>query len=154
MKQILFFIFSACLTFMACSSHKIAKSPAIEQGITGRVVEETGNRMPMVGAQLPEPKGVKVKVLIYEPTNISQVTRTGTAPLYTAIHTKLIDSVQTDSTGHFTIALAPGSYSLFIKQGREYYGNLFDTQNNIALFTVAEGQLTRVKLTINTGAVY
>ena len=126
----------------------------ITQGITGQITEATGNQMPMKDAPLPVGKGILTTVLIYEPTNTSQVSRIGTSPVYTAISTKLVASVDTDSTGAFTVNLPAGSYSLFVKQGKQFYANLFDVNNNIALFTVEEGKLTRADLKISSGASY
>ncbi len=154
MKHILFFLFTVSLILIACSSVKKTDSSVINQGITGRITEQTGNRMPMKDAVPETPKGVVSTVLIYEPTHISQVTREGTAPVYTAIRTKLVASVETDSTGNFTVALPVGNYSLFVKQGKNFYANLFDTNNNIALFTVAEGKLTNVNLTVSNKASF
>ena len=154
MKQILFFLCSLSITTYSCSSTKKTRLSTIKQGITGFVAEATGNQMPMKGAPPIVLKGVLTNVLVYEPTNITQVTRIGTSPVYTAIHTKLVASVQTDSTGTFTIALPVGSYSLFVQQGKQYYANLFDTVNNIALFTVEEDKLNIAKLTVSAKASY
>ena len=154
MKQILFFLFPACLAFAGCSSAKSSRSSMILTGISGVVTELTGNQMPMKDRPVASPKGIVTTVLIYEPTNMSQVTRTGTSPLYTAILTKRVASVDTDSTGAFTVALPAGSYSLFVKRGDQFYANLFDTQNNISLFTVEEGKLTRVTLSVTSKASF
>lgn len=126
----------------------------ITQGITGYITEAIGNQMPMKGEPLPTARGILTTVLVYEPTNISQVSRIGTSPIYTAINTKQVASVKTDSTGAFTIELPPGSYSLFVKQGKQFYSNLFDVNNNIALFTVEEGKLTRADLKVSSRASY
>ena len=154
MKQILLFLFCLSITSYSCSSAKKTRLSTIKQGITGFVTESMGNQMPMKGAPPIVLKGVLTNVLVYEPTNITEVTRIGTSPIYTAIHTKLVASVQTDSTGAFTLALPVGSYSLFVQQGKSFYANLFDTVNNIALFTVEEDKLTTVKLTVSSKATY
>ncbi|MES2004692.1 MAG: carboxypeptidase regulatory-like domain-containing protein [Bacteroidota bacterium] len=154
MKHILFFLFSACLASVACSSSKKANSSVITQGITGKVTELTGNQMPMVGAPPRTGRPLMATVFFYEPTNTSQVTRIGASPVYTAIQTKLVASVETDSTGNYTVALPVGSYSVFVKQGKEYYANLFDTNNNIALFVVEEGKLTKFNISVNNKAIF
>lgn len=110
--------------------------------------------MPMKGAAPVSGKPFITTVFIYEPTSLSQVQRTGTSPIYTAIRTKLVASVKTDSTGSFHIGLPVGSYSLFIKLGNGYYANLFDTGNHIALFKVEEGKITEANLVISSGAFY
>ncbi|MCA6451160.1 MAG: carboxypeptidase regulatory-like domain-containing protein [Chitinophagaceae bacterium] len=154
MKHILFLVLAGCLAILGCSSAKKVPSAVITQGISGRVTELTGNRMPMKDAEPDLPKPILTTVFIYEPTHISQVTRTGTEPVYTAIATRLVASVDTDSTGHFTISLPVGSYSLFVKQGGRFYANLFDNNNNIALFTVEEGKLTQVTLSVSSRASF
>ena len=154
MKQILFFLLSFSLGIMACSSVKNVNSSVVKQGISGLITEVTGNQMPMKGAKPSVPKGILTTVYLFEPTNITQVNSVGNSSLYTAVNTKLVASVKTDSTGAFIIALPVGSYSIFVQQGKGYYANLFDTNNNIALFTVEEGKLTTVKLTISLKATY
>lgn len=154
MKHKVFILFLFSLTILACSSVKKTNSSAISQGFTGQITELTGNQMPMKGAPPSVPKGIATTVLIYEPTNINQVKRLGTSATYTAIETKLVASVDTDSTGKFAVALPAGSYSVFVKQGTQFYANLFDTNNNIALFTVEEGKLTEVKLTVSSKASF
>ena len=154
MKQILFFLLSFSLGIMACSSVKNVNSSVVKQGITGLITEVTGNQMPMKGAKPSVPKGILTTVYLFEPTNITQVNSVGNSSLYTAVNTKLVASVKTDSTGAFIIALPVGSYSIFVQQGKGYYANLFDTNNNIALFTVEEDKLTTVKLTISLKATY
>ena len=154
MKQILFSLFAIILINIACSSAKKANSVTEIQGIQGKVTEVTGNQMPMMGAPKAQPKGIKALVFIYEKTNINQVIQIGSSPIYTTINTKQVAFVETDSSGAFIFALPVGSYSLFIKQGNQFYANLFDSNNNIALFTVEEGKLTQVTLQINNRATY
>ncbi len=154
MKYILFLLVAFASTGFACSPAKNTQTAMVKQGITGRITEATGNQMPMKDAAPQVPKGVLTNVLIYEPTNLSQVARTGTSPVYTAILTKQVASVMTDSTGQFTVALPAGSYSVFIQRGKQFYANLFDVNNNIALFTVEENKLTTANLTISSSASY
>lgn len=154
MKTFLFVLFTACTALLGCSSAKNLDPSVISQGITGQITAVNGNQMPMKGAERAAPKGIQTTVLIYEPTHISQVTRSGTSAFYTTIGTKPVASVVTDSTGTFTLSLPPGSYSVFIKQGKQFYANLFDSQNNIALFVVEAGKLTRVNLSVSSSATF
>ena len=154
MKQILFFLSISVALFLACSSSKKVKSTMVTQGIAGFVTEATGNQMPMKGTPPAVSKGILTTVVVFEPTNLSQVTQKGTSPLYTKISTKQVASVETDSTGAFTVDLPVGSYSVFVKRGDLFFANLFDTNNNISLFTVEEGKLTTVKMVVNDKAVY
>ena len=154
MKQFLFTLFPVYLCFISCSSVKKANSSQLLQGITGQVTMLAGNQMPMKGAAPAVPQGIKTTILVYQPTNITQVTRIGMSASYTAINTKLVASVITDDAGAFTISLPAGRYSVFIGQGKQYYANLFDADNNISLFTVETGKLTRISLSVNSSATY
>ncbi len=124
------------------------------QGINGTITVASGNQMPMKGAEPKVPRGIQCTVLVYEPTNTSQVSRLPASPIYTAISTRLVASVDTDSTGRFAVSLPEGSYSLFIKQGNQFYANLFDMNNNIALFTVEKGKMTKANLAVSVKAAY
>lgn len=156
MRHILFIAFFGILTIYACSSAKKTKNKEIKQGISGVIAELKGNQMPMKGAPPNEPKPIPAAtVLIYEPTNLSEVTKSQISPiLYTSINTKLVASVQSDSTGKFSVALPPGTYSLFVQQGKLFFANLFDSQNNIQLVTVEADKVTQFNITINSGATY
>ena len=154
MKQILFVLFIIGMLLYGCSLAKKANLSLVTQGITGSVTIASGNQMPMKGRVPDLPKGLKTTVLIYEPTHISQVQRIGTSPVYTAIATKQVASVETDSSGNFTVSLPVGKYSVFILQGTAFYANLFDTENHIALFTVEPNKLTNIRLSVNSAASY
>lgn len=154
MRHNLFIVVLTILTISACKAGKKAQTSQVIQGISGVITELRGNQMPMKGAPVNKPKPISATVFVYEPTHISQVSRQETATLYTAINTKLVASVVSDSTGAFKIALPPGSYSLFVQQGKFFFANSFDSQNYIQLVTVEAGKLTPFNITINSGAVY
>jgi hypothetical protein len=154
MKQNLFPLFILSLTFFGCSTTKTQPSVEITQGISGFVYEAKGNHMPMKGAPKNNPKTLQCTVLVYEPTNISDAEPQTPTPLYTLIRTKQVASVNTDSVGYFKIQLPVGKYSLFIKQGNQFFANSYDQFNNIALFEVRASSFTEVKLTVNKAATY
>src|SRR5262245_61390217 len=131
------------LTFVACNHSKnLTSTNKLKQGIAGFVKEVTGNQMPGPGRELPEPKGVRTIVFVYETTNVSQTDQVNGSPFYTAIRTRLIDSVHTDEKGFFSLSLVPGAYSLFTKVDGKYYSNNFDTKNNIAPVTVEANRVS------------
>ena len=146
---------------MACSPARTAQTPAVQQGISGFVYQESGNRMPMKsvepGGKSTEaglPKGLSTTVYIYEATSLNQVSRVGVSPFYTAIRSRQVATAHSDSTGAFTIGLAPGAYSLFVKTGDRFYANSFDSNNRIAPVTVEKDRLTRTKIIVNSSATY
>lgn len=154
MKRFLFLVFIFSLTFFGCNTAKNQGSTAVKQGISGYIFETKGNQMPMKGAAQKMTKRLQCIVLIYEPTTISDVNSTKSAGIYDAIYTKQITSVDTDSSGYFSVPLPVGKYSLFIKMGNQFYANRFDQFNNIALFEVLPFAFTEVKLTIMKAASY
>lgn len=154
MSKNLFSLILFTAVIAACSSTKHSNISMIKQGITGFVYEVKGNQMPMIGEELPKPKGVATTVFIYEATNINQVQRVGVSTFYTAIYTKQIASVQSDSIGHFSIELPVGNYSLFVKIGEKYYANRFNEKNDINLYKVEEDKVTDGRITINYAAAY
>jgi hypothetical protein len=126
----------------------------MKQGIRGTVKEETGNRMPGPGRELPPANAVQTTVYVYEPTTPSQVDQVGGSPLYSAIKSRLIDSVVTDKDGNFELSLKPGNYSVFVKTNGRYFANSFDAKNNIAPVTVEVGKVSEVNIVINDRATY
>lgn len=154
MKLILFFVFILSLTFLGCNTAKNQSSTAVKQGISGYIFETKGNQMPMKGDAQKMTKRVQCTVLIYKPTTIADVNPTKSAGIYDAIHTQQITSINTDSSGYFSVPLPVGKYSLFIKMGNQFYANRYDQFNNIALFEVLPFAFTEVKLTIKQAASY
>ena len=139
---------------MACYPGRTSQSPGIKQGISGFVYLESGNRMPMKGAEPQKARGLSTTIYVYEATSLGQVSRVGVSPYYTAIYSKPVTTVLSDSTGAFTVGLAPGIYSLFVKQGNRFYANTFDTNNLIAPVTVEKEKLAKASITVNSSATY
>ena len=162
MRSILFFIFLFLAMSQACKPSQKAKQDekaelSVEkgkQGIKGVVQSVSGNQMPSIGGQKTGPKGFPTTVFFYEPTNISQITRHDQQPLYNTVLTKLIFTVETDSTGAFTAALPIGTYSVFVQVDKLFFANNFDIRNNISLVRVEEGKLTEIKILVNYSATY
>lgn len=126
----------------------------IEQGIAGKVLWESGNQMPSPDAPRSSSKrGVQRTVYVYELTNGAQANTTD-GTFYTNIKTNLVTQVATDADGNFAVRLEPGRYSLFTKEEKGLYANLFDGENNIFPVEVKEGQVTNVEFLVNYNASY
>jgi hypothetical protein len=69
--------------------------------------------------------------------------------LFTNIYTKLIATVDTDSTGAFIAKLPVGTYSVFVQAGQQFYANSFDIRNNINLVTVEKGKMIEMNIVVN-----
>ena len=143
------------LTILACNhSENLTSANKMKQGIRGSVTEVKGNQMPGPGRELPPPKAIQTTVYVFEPTSLSQVVAVGASPLYSAIRTKLVDSVQTDEKGLFAFSLKPGTYSIFARVDGYYFANVFDGKNTIAPVTVEEGKVTEANILVNDKATY
>lgn len=168
------FLFSALLLLAACCGSKQGKSTtdsetgitsvetsqvqqsqaSIKQGITGQILWQAGNQMPSPDAPPTENKrGVQRTVYIYELTNANQVT-TQDGVFHTNIQTNLVAQVVTDANGNFSVALEPGKYSLFTKEEKGLYANLFDGEMNIFPVEVKKGEKTTIEFLINYQASY
>lgn len=154
MKQFFAIALLLNLSVIACYPGRTSQSPGIKQGISGFVYLESGNRMPMKGAEPQKPRGLSTTIYVYEATTLGQVSRVGTSSYYTAIYSKPVTTVLSDSTGAFIVRLAPGIYSLFVKQGNRFYANAFDARNTIAPVTVEKGKLASAIITVNSSATY
>jgi hypothetical protein len=126
----------------------------VTQGITGFVGELVGNQMPGPGRELPAPKGIQTSIHVYELTSLSQVRQLNNSPFFEAISSRFIDSTQSDEKGRFSIALKPGSYSLFTRVDGKLYANTFDQNNHISPAVVNENVLTEVNITVSDKASF
>jgi len=110
--------------------------------------------MPMIDAPRPQPIPVALTVCIYDSTNLKDVVQSHHMPFFSKVNTKLIRTVQSDSTGYFNTSLPEGKYSLFVKVKGQFYSNLFDEKNNLFLVTVQKNKLTKVEIKVSDEAVF
>ena len=133
-------------------------------GISGTVYRLSGNHMPAPNRRAHPfadsartsgvRPGVKATVCIFPLTADNQVIRpTGagaSSPYYKAVLTHLIRQVDTDDKGYFQVALPPGTYSVFTKNGDLFYATQRDEKNNIAPVKVLSGKITRVQCSVES----
>ena len=162
MRPVLFYVFILIFFSISCktpktsaeASENASNSASQIQGIVGEVTEMIGNQMPMVGAPAPAPRPLKTTVYIYDSTHISKVKQIGTSPLFSMVSTRLVQKLDTNETGQFSIALPAGTYSVFVLKGEAFFANQFDEKNNIGICRVEVGKQTRLQITVNTDASY
>ncbi len=145
---------SVLLIIVACTPQKKAEKVSITQGISGSVVEEIGNRMPMVDAPASSPNPFETTVFVYELVNVKNVEPANNNGLYTVVNSKLITSVKTDAKGKFSINLPVGKYSLFVQKNSSFYANRFNAQNDINVYEVNKDALTTATIKVSLNAVY
>lgn len=134
-------------------STKKKKASQAFQGICGTVVVKRGNQMPAVNRPRSNGKPVQREVLIYELTNQSQVQATAEG-FYQTVATRLVKTAKSDADGKFCVSLPPGQYSVFVREEKGLYANLFDGHNNIFPVTVQADQSSTIKFEITHGAVF
>lgn len=123
----------------------------IEQGIWGDIWFWKGDFMPVGRGTICQ---VQRKVYIFEPTTREGADQVGSSPFFTSVHTNLITTVDSDASGFFQVALEPGTYSLFILEGDNYYSNSYGPGGEIFPVTVTEGEVSEVLINITTEASF
>jgi len=146
----LIFTLMVSLPLLMQSAHSQGK----KSGIEGYIFRISGNRMPSPDAKLSPPKGIKAVLYIYELTSFSQVARVNESAFYSAIHTRLVQTVNSDENGYFEVSLPPGEYSLFTKKDALFYANNFDGENHISPVHVQPHKLTQMNVNVDYDAVY
>jgi hypothetical protein len=124
--------------------HDTQGQVTITQGLWGNVWFWEGNFMPGTSAD-GSVKPVVREVLIYEPTKMEPGTP---GPLFNSISTKLIATTTSNASGFFQISLPPGDYSVFVKEGSQYYAGGGDGEGYLMRRTVAPGAVTKVQVDI------
>jgi hypothetical protein len=136
---------------------KASPCRGLKQGITGTVIFKSGNYMPSVDNQNSPATnlGVTREIFVYQLTNQSQVQQDPEdMTFFTNPKTKLVAKTKSKKNGCFTIRLAEGKYSVFVKEKGKFYANSFDGEGNIFPVSVKEGNATNIVFEINCGAVY
>jgi hypothetical protein len=129
----------------------------ITQGIRGQVIWLEGNLMPSIREEgdpspAPQAKGVQRTVYIYALTHREEaVYQDG---FFSEVQEELVKQVETDVQGYFSIPLDTGQYSLFVKEEKGLYANLFDGEGNIQPVQVYPDSVSQVELKVDYKAIY
>ena len=88
-------------------------------------------------------------VLVYEPTLGSMATPSGEYPhLLSSVSTAVVDSVLSDATGFFEIAVPPGEYSILVREDEFLYSWTGVVPVVIAWIRVSSGEAYALPLQI------
>lgn len=128
------------------NSHKVT----IDQGLWGDIWFWSGNFMPVNRGEICQ---VKRTLFVYELTTLDEVDQVQYEPFYTAIHTELVATVESDEYGFFQVELEPGDYSLFVEEDGMYYANLFE-EKGIYPVHIESGKVSEVRFDITYEASY
>ncbi|HEY5823452.1 MAG TPA: carboxypeptidase regulatory-like domain-containing protein [Cyclobacteriaceae bacterium] len=140
------FAFALCLLFLTSAAQKL------KQGIQGQVYWISGNQMPGPGTKMSPQLGVQREVHIYELTYLKDCQQDGT--FFNAISTRLITTALSLPDGTFKIKLPPGTYSVFVKEPKGLFANLFDQKSAINPIIVKEKQYAWLTIAIDYEAAY
>lgn len=138
------------LSVVALSCHSAQQDAT--QGIRGKVTWFEGDLMPGPGRDIPTGKPIERTILIYPLTNLSQVK--GSAPLFESVAHEPLQRIRSNAEGTFTANLAPGFYSILIKEDEGLFANFFDGNDNIHPVEVKQGTFTQVEIEVNYKAAY
>lgn len=129
----------------------------IQQGLAGTLTYKTGNCMPGLrendcetGSCRETP--LKDSLYVYSYTLDNQAARDNEG-YYTSVSTTLAARIAPDYEGFFQASLAPGTYSVFIRDGNRLYANSSDGFGGINPVTVTAGNVTYNRQT-RDNAVY
>lgn len=145
-------LFTIILTPIVIISCSMQKRLQISQGAEGHITHLTGNQMPMKGRPQSKGKGIIADVVIYKATTVQQAQ--GQMPLFTQISGQPVAQIQSDSTGHYKVALPVGKYSVFVKVGEQFFAAETDGQGTLNPVEVTTRQIAKRDVVINIGAAY
>lgn len=123
----------------------------VRQGLEGHVMFWQGDFMPPGSTGTITP--VEREMCIHEPTRLSDVTQVGNTPFYSEIRSTLVARRRSDAAGWFRVALPPGVYSMFVREGELFYANGFAGEY-IYPVTVARHRWTLVRFDITYLATF
>lgn len=143
------------MKYLLCLGLLLAIIPAFaqNQGIAGRVEWISGNQMPGPDKPATKANGIKREIWIYQPTTMADASATD-GVFFSDIKTTLIKKVKSNCKGRFRVKLAPGEYSIFIKEKKGLFANQFDGQNRIHCVAVKPGEFTEITIQVNYEAAY
>jgi hypothetical protein len=110
--------------------------------------------MPGPGVKPSKGSPVVREIYIYELTSDKQTEPAEEAGFYQKINSKLVKKVKSDKKGLFSVLLPPGYYSLFVKEEKGLYANLFDDAMNINPVQIRKGKWEKFEFIIDYQAVY
>jgi len=119
------------------------------------VIELVGNHMPSPSNTTKSSGAAARRTLgIFELTKENQTEPGRKGGFYKNLKTRKIKSVCSGRDGCFAVRLRPGHYSLFVKEGNEWYANSITGDGDIMEVIVKEGEVTPVEIRISHRAVF
>ncbi|HEY4655781.1 MAG TPA: carboxypeptidase regulatory-like domain-containing protein [Cyclobacteriaceae bacterium] len=122
------------------------------QGIKGQVFWLSGNQMPGPDRTVAPDLGISREILIYELTTFSDAAQQDM--FFSDIKTRQVASVVSRDDGRFKVKLPPGRYSVFVKEPKGLFANLFTGSGEINPVTVEPKKYAWMSITVDYEAAY
>ena len=128
------------------------QAEAQKQGIKGQVFWVSGNQMPGPGKKITPQQGIVREVVVYPEIKLKDTKQTD--GFFTDLHGAPVATILSKTDGSFSIKLPPGNYSVFVKESKGLFANLFDGQGIVNPVTVKPKKYTWITLTVDYEAAY
>ena len=125
---------------------------AQKQGIKGQVFWLSGNQMPGPGKLSSPQQGIAREVFIYNAAN--QKDTPSQDGFFKEVNSVFVMKTTSSSDGSFKIKLPPGRYSVFVKEEKGLFANLFDSEGCINCVSVREKKYSWITITVDYEAAY
>ena len=144
MKPFLLFILLSGFTFTVSAQ---------KQGIEGEVFWLSGNQMPGPGKphNIPQ-QGLVREIYIYKVAELHNTVQTD--GFFTDVKTELVTKIVSHADGSFKVKLPPGEYSLFTKEPKGLFANLFDKDSKINPVIVKPKKYAWITITVDYESAY
>lgn len=130
----------------------IVEVGAQKQGIKGQVFWLSGNQMPGPGRESAPHLGIQREIHIYKPATPTDAEQQD--GFFKEIKTEFVAKTLTKTDGRFKIKLPPGEYSVFTREPKGLFANLYDKDNRINIVVVKPKKFTWHVITVDYEAVY
>ena len=125
---------------------------AQRQGIQGQVFWIGGNQMPGPGKSISPQQGIVREIVIFHEVKLQDTNQKD--GFFTDINSEPVASLFSNADGSFHIQLPSGKYSVFVKETKGLFANLFDAQGNINPVIVKDKKYSWITLSVDYEAVY
>jgi hypothetical protein len=148
---LLFCFFLTCLN--GCGLVRSSVQSVTKQGLTGYVYEQIGNAMPLRDKPIIKGRPLSTTIYVYAPLKVGDVSVL-VGQMATKVNARIIDSCLTDETGHFTMPLQPGRYSVLVQYEHAYFVPFYAGQDGLAIMEVKPASFTALDIIVNAKASY
>lgn len=142
-----------CITCLFTGLGTVQSKQTLNQGLTGTVHLQQGNQMPMKGiAKRGKGKRLVCQLYVYPLLHLADVDHTGSVIHH--LTEQPLTIAHTDSTGHFSISLPPGSYSVLIKWETVFYTDKINSADEINRVEISPDTWLSRDFTVRAGSTY